>query len=187
MRVAGPLDALIDSAAFRSEVSDRELRVAWDHLRGTGKVTVDRLRRRIARLREIAPGADVLEQVLDAAGGDRIESEGERLLWPFVSCFEPGFDPQVWVTPRRRVDFFCRRCRFGYEYLGRVDHEHVARRIADDERDAELRREGIRLGYVTKADIDEPMSLFSTMVASLTVRAHELGVTPPVAVRSPRF
>ncbi|GGI07850.1 hypothetical protein [Egicoccus halophilus] len=139
VRVASPLDALIDSAAFRAEVDERSLRVAWDHLRATGMVTVARLRRQPERLRAVAPGASILAAVLEASGGYLVESEGERLLWPFVSCFEPVLEAQVWVTPARRLDYFSRRCRFGWEYVGKVDHQYVAQRIADDERDAELR------------------------------------------------
>jgi hypothetical protein len=102
-----------------------------------------------------------------------------------LSCFDPPFIAQYWVTPRRRVDFYCPRCRYGYEYLGEVDHTCVAQRLADDERDAELRREGIRLGYVTKHDLCDPLALVATIAGSLTVRAHELGVEPPVAARPP--
>ena len=185
VRVAGPLDALIDTAAFTDGFTDRDLRVAWDHLRYRRLASVAALRGRLERLQDLAPGAAILQRVLDEAGGDRIESEGERQLAPFVGCFEPAFAPQVWVTPGRRVDFFCRHCRYGFEYLGRVDHDCVAQRIADDQRDAELRGEGVRLSYVTKADLDEPVALFGTMTASLMVRAHELGVTPPIVVRTP--
>jgi len=93
IRVAGPLDALIDTAAFT--VTDRELRVAWDHLRYRKLATVERYRRRLAEVQELAPGAAILQRVLDEAGGDRVESEGERLLAPFLSCFEPAFEPQA--------------------------------------------------------------------------------------------
>jgi hypothetical protein len=185
VRVAGPLDALIDSAAFLGEVTERDLRVAWDHLRGTRLASVDRLRRRLDELREVAPGAEVLERVLELAGGIELESEGERAVSPVFVCFEPGFERQVWVTPRRRTDFYSRRCRMGYEYLGDVDHGYVAERLADDQRDAEVQAAGVRLGYVTKHDLREPTALVATIAASLTVRAHELGVVPPVAVRTP--
>jgi hypothetical protein len=183
VRVAGPLDALIDSAGLLGDGRARDLRVAWDHLRGKGLTTPDRLQRRCDQLRGSSPGVSILESILERAGGHEIESEGERTLAPILSCFEPAFEPQVWVVPGRRVDFYCRRCRYGYEYLGEVDHVCVAQRLADDERDAELRREGIRLGYVTKHDLRDPVALMATIAGSLTVRAHELGVTPPVAVR----
>jgi hypothetical protein len=125
----------------------------------------------------------ILGTILEQAGGLVIETEGERALAPVLSCFDPPFITQYWVTPRRRVDFYCPRCRYGYEYLGEVDHTCVAQRLAEDERDAELRREGIRLGYVTKHDLRDPLALVATIAGSLTVRAHELGVEPPVAAR----
>ena len=181
VRVASPVDGLIDSARM-SHVTARELRVAWDHLRFQLGVRTDRLERRLGELPVDDRGARVLEKVLTETGGIAVESEGERMLAPILACFQPGFEPQVWVTPRRRLDFFCSRVRYGYEYLGSVDHAHVAARIADDERDAELRREGVRLGYVTARDVSEPRTLLATIAGSLTARAHELGVDPPVAV-----
>lgn len=183
VRVAGPLDALIDSAGILGAGHARELRVAWDHLRGKRLTSPERLRRRCDLLRGRSPGVAILETILEQAGGLVIETEGERALAPVLSCFDPPFIPQYWVTPRRRVDFYCPRCRYGYEYLGEVDHTCVAQRLADDERDAELRREGIRLGYVTKHDLRDPIALVATIAGSLTVRAHELGVEAPVAVR----
>jgi hypothetical protein len=182
VRVAGAVDALIASAALRGERDERDLRVAWDHIRWNGLGRPALLDRRLGELSD-TEGARLLSAVLDASGGTRVEGEGERRLAPVLGCFEPAFEPQVWVTPRRRVDFFSHRCRFGVEYLGRVDHGTVAARLADDERDRELRREGIRLSYVTARDLDDPTALLATLSGALTVRAHELGVQPPVAVR----
>jgi hypothetical protein len=184
VRVAGPVDALIDAAAFVDAVGERALRVAWDQLRWHHGVREERLRRRLERLQGAARGVEVLRQVLADGGGTVLESEGERALATVLGCFEPAFEPQVWVTPRRRVDFFSRRVRYGYEYLGEVDHATVAARVGDDARDSELRLEGIRLGYVTAGDLREPAALLATIAGTLTVRAHELGVAPPVAVRA---
>ncbi|MEX1177018.1 MAG: hypothetical protein WEB09_01020 [Nitriliruptor sp.] len=183
VRIAGPLHALLDSAAFVGEVSERDLRLAWDHLRSRGLITGDRLRHGCDELRDLLPGVRVLERVLDRGGGPDVESEGERALAPVLDCFDPPFERQVWISPSRRVDFLSRRCRYGYEYLGEVDHAYVAGRLADDARDAEVRAEGIRLGYVTKQDLREPQALLATIAGTLTVRAHELGVEPPVAKR----
>lgn len=182
VRVASAVDALIASAAFEGRKA-RALRVAWDHIRWNGLGKPRLLERRLDELAHTV-GAANLSRILDRVGGTRIDGEGERALAPVLSCFEPGFEPQVWVTPRRRVDFYSHRCRYGYEYLGKVDHDYVAQRLADDERDEELRREGIRLGYVTARDLKEPTTLLATISGTLTVRAHELGVPPPVAVRS---
>jgi hypothetical protein len=183
VRVVDPVDALIDAAGFVEMVGDRALRVAWDHLRWHLGVRTQRLEQRLGDLRGRAPGAGALEQVLAAGGGVVVESEGERALAPILGCFEPRFEPQMWVTPRRRVDFFCPHVRYGYEYLGEVDHASVAARIADDEREAELRRVGVGLGYVTAGDLRAPRALLATIAGTLTVRAHELGVAPPSAVR----
>ena len=146
-------------------------------------MTPERLQRRLAQLQGLIEGAEILAAVLEMAGGVLLESEGERRLAPVMGCFEPAFEAQVRVTPRRRTDFFSRRCRYGFEYAGRIDHATLAGRIADDERDTELRRDGIRLGYVTARDLDDPVALLATIAGTLTVRAHELGVEPPVAVR----
>ncbi|HSK24706.1 MAG TPA: hypothetical protein VK906_16085 [Egicoccus sp.] len=183
VKVAGPLDALIDSAGLLDGFEERDLRVAWDHLRGKRLASIDRLEGRLAQRRGSSPGVPVLEQVLDRGGGLRVESEGERRLAPVMNCFEPAFEPQVWVTRRRRPDFYSRRCRLACDYLGEVDHAYVAQRIADDERDDELRRERVDVFYVTKRDLEEPEVLLGTLAGRLTVRAHELGVRPPVAVR----
>ena len=93
-------------SVLRPDVERRgnPIRAAWDHLRANDLVQLHQLRNRIEQLHGIAPGAAILAEVLEAAGGDQLESEGERRLSPVASCFEPGFEPQVWVTPRRRPD-----------------------------------------------------------------------------------
>jgi hypothetical protein len=185
VRTAGPLDALIDSSALRGTATDRDLRVAWDHLRARGLVTPHQLETRLAELRERAPGATVLADLLEGSGGLQVESEGERALAPIAACFDPPFVAQHWVTPGRRADFYSVRCRTAFEYVGEVDHAHVAGRIADDARSVEIREQGVAIIYITKHDLREPTTLVASIAARLTVRAHELGVTPPVAVRSP--
>ena len=40
------------------------------------------------------------------------------------------------------------------------------------------------MGYVTARDLDDPLALLATVSGTLTVRARELGVEPPVAVRA---
>jgi hypothetical protein len=179
VRVAGPLDALIDSAAFGDTVTDRQLRVAVDALRGQGLITTERLVRRLEDLQREHQGAALLATVLELAGGAALESEGERVLSPYMGCFDPPFEAQVWVAPSRRLDFFSRRCRHGAEYVGEVDHAYLAARIEDDRRDGQLRDAGVTITYVTKRDLDEPVAWLSSFAATLTVRAHRLGVEPP--------
>lgn len=183
VRTAGPVDALIDSAAFVDEVGERPLRVAYDQLRWRGIIEEHRVRDRLEQFWSDAPGAPILSRLLEFGGGFEPESEGERGLGSILGCFEPAAEPQVWVTPSRRTDWFFRSVRCGFEYLGKVDHDHVAGRIADDQRDAELREEGIRLHYVTSQDLAQPRALLASVAGMLTVRAHDLGVPAPVAVR----
>lgn len=184
VRVAGPIDALIDSAAFVDEVGERRLRVAWDHLRWEGIVRTSRLQPRVDALRGVAPGAEVLEGILRDGGGIAVESEGERALAPVLDCFDPRPDRQARIGGRRRVDFLFRRLRLAYEYLGAVDHTSVRDRLADDERDDELRSGGIRVQYVVAADLADPVALLGQVAGVLTVRAHELGVAAPVVARA---
>lgn len=183
VRVAGPLDGLIDAAAHVDVVGPRALRVAWDHLRWSRLATVARLRTRIDELRDVSPGPAILERVLADAGGAELESEGERALAPVLQCFDPAPEPQVWVVRRRRVDFYFRSLRLAYEYLGAVDHALVEQRLADDRRDDDLRRAGVRVQYVTARDLDDPVALLATVAGALVVRAHALGVPAPLPTR----
>ena len=183
VRVAGPLDALIDSAGFVDEVGERRLRVAWDHLRWEGTVKAHRLAPRLAQVRGGAPGATILERILQDGGGLEVESEGERALAPVLDCFDPRPDRQAWIGRRRRVDFLFRPLALAYEYLGAVDHAAIERRVEDDARDDELRREGVQVQYVVAADLVDPVALLGRVASVLTVRAHELGVTAPALAR----
>lgn len=184
VRVASPLDGLIDAAGFVEQVGERRLRVAWDHLRWERIARTDKLHQRLDELRDHAPGVRELERILRDSGGIEVESEGERALAPVLGCFEPAPEPQVWVTRQRRVDFYFRPLRLAYEYLGAVDHTAVEQRLADDQRDADLRRAGIRAQYVTARDLDDPVALQAQVAGVLVVRAHELGLTPPAPIRA---
>lgn len=180
IRFAAPVDALIDSAAFLGRIDERTLRLAYDQCRWKRLVRGDRLRRRIAELGAGAPGGATLLEVFELDGLEP-ESEGERLLGRLLAIFDAVPEPQVQVTPTRRVDWYFRKLRFAYEYLGSVDHVGVAARLADDARNAELRDQDIGIGYVTDADLKEPTALRASVIGRLAVRAHELGVPPPVA------
>lgn len=183
VRVVAPVDALIDSAGFLDEVGERRLRVAWDHLRWEKVVRTARLRSRLDDLRGRAPGAVVLERLLHDGGGLEVESEGERALAPVLDCFDPRPDRQAWIGRGRRVDFLFRPLRLAYEYLGRVDHSSVERRLADDRRDEELRRSGIRVQYVVAEDLADPVALLGRVAGVLAVRAHEVGAPAPTLAR----
>lgn len=183
VQVAGPVDALIDSAGFVDQVGERPLRVAWDHLRWNGLARPHRLANRLDELDGAAPGARILRRVLQDTGGLEVESEGERALAPVLRCFEPAPEPQAWVTSRRRVDFLFRSLQLAYEYLGAVDHGTIEQRAADDARDDELQRAGVQVQYVVARDLDDRVALLARVTGVLVVRAHQLGLAPPAPRR----
>lgn len=178
VRLATPVDALLESALWRPELPDRALRVAKDQLGWKGLVSAEKLRRRINERGEADPA---VEAFLAAMDGDdlRCESEGERGLGPYLLRLDPTPEPQVWVTPTRRVDWYLRLLRLAWEYLGRVDHRGVSRRHADAQRDTELTAAGIRVLYVTCDDLRDPAALQATIMGAVAVRADELGVPTP--------
>jgi hypothetical protein len=178
VRLAAPVDALVEAALWRASIGDRPLRVAYDQLRWRGVLTTDRVSRRLRERGERDPAVGCFLEALEGAPL-RSESEGERLLAPVLTRLRPMPVPQVWVTPQRRVDWYLHELKFGWEYLGPVDHDYVSRRLADAERDEELAAQGIRLGYVTAADTRHPQALLATVVGTLAVRADQLGVAAP--------
>jgi hypothetical protein len=182
IRIAAPVDGLIDTAGFIGQLEERDLRVTYGQCRWLGLFTPEHLRARMQVLGPGSPGVAVLTELFEQAGLVP-ESEGERELGRLLRAFEPEPEPQVYITPNRRVDWYFRSVRFAYEYLGSVDHEGVAARIADDERNQELRDQGIRVGYVTAADLRTPDALVASIIGRLAVRGHELAVTGPVARR----
>jgi hypothetical protein len=178
VRLVGPVDALIDSAEFVEELGARRLRLAHDVLRWRGQLQRGVLGDRIRTLGPRSPGASALVELLEL-DERRSTGEGERALGRLLSRFHPAPEPEVWVTPHRRVDWYFRSLRFGYEYQGSVDHATLAGRIADAARDVELRREGIRIGYLSAGDLADEGSLLATVAGALAARAHELGVAAP--------
>jgi hypothetical protein len=124
VRLASKVDALVDSARHLGRYTDRQLRRAYDQLRFVHDVRTAAVERRIASRGQDDPAVAVL---LAAVDGDLVvESEGERTLAPFLRRLDPAPEPQVWVTPRRRVDFYLRGLRFAWEYLGDADHRRAS-------------------------------------------------------------
>lgn len=182
VRLATPGDALIDAALHRATVGDRALRIAYDHLRWRGLLSTSALRARLVS----RGGSDPAVQAFRHLFGDSgliSESEGERLLAPVLTRIRPRPVAQVWVTPNRRIDWYLRELRIGWEYLGSIDHASADRRRADASRDTELGAFGIRLLYVTARDLDDPLALLATTMSALVVRAEELGVAAPILHR----
>jgi hypothetical protein len=178
VRLVGVVDALIDSAAPVHAIEPRRLRLAHDVLRWRGALVPGRLADRVRDLGPRAPGGARLTELLDLDAHVAVGS-GERRLGEVLAAFDPAPEPQVWVTPHRRVDWWFASVRFGVEYQGSVDHGTVAGRIADAERDLELGRDDIRLGYVTAADLRDVTALTARIASSLVVRAQERGCTAP--------
>ena len=179
VRFVTPVDGLIDTAGFLGQLEERDLRVTYDQCRWRGLFTSAQLETRMRLLGRAAPGVEVLAELFEMSGLVP-ESEGERDLGRLLRTFDPAPEAQIHVTPRRRVDWYFRSVRFAYEYLGSVDHEGAAARIADDQRNQELRDQGIRIGYVTNADLETPDALLASIIGRLAVRAHELAVPGPV-------
>lgn len=178
VRVVGPTDALIDSARFAQEIGERRLRLAHDVLRWRGILKPGRLTDRIVELGARAPGGAVLAELLDLDVRAEV-SEGERRLGAVLRAFDPPPEPQAWVTPYRRVDWWFAMLRLAVEYQGSVDHGTAGGRREDRDRDAELREANVRVVYVTASDLERPATLAATVAAALAARAHELGVETP--------
>jgi hypothetical protein len=179
VRFVAPVDGLIDTAGSFEQFAARDLRVTYDQCRWQGLFTSTQLEARMRALGPTAPGVAVLAELFEMSGLVP-ESEGERGLGRLLRAFDPAPEPQVYVTPKRRVDWHFRSVRFAYEYLGPVDHEGAAARIADDQRNQELRDQGIRIGYVTNADLKIPDALLASVIGQLAVRAHDLAVAGPL-------
>jgi hypothetical protein len=178
VRIVGAVDALIDSAAALHAIAPRRLRLAHDVLRWRGVLAPGRLAARIEDLGRGAPGGTALTELFELDRHAAV-GHGERRLGEILRAFDPAPEPQVWVTPLRRVDWWFPSVRYGLEYQGSVDHATLAGRINDADRDTELGRENIRLGYVTAEDLRDQDALLARIAAALTVRAHELGGPAP--------
>jgi hypothetical protein len=177
-RLVGAVDALIDSAASVHGIEPRRLRLAHDVLRWRGLLAPGRLTTRIRELGRGAPGGPALAELLELDAHEAV-GRGELRLGELLTAFDPAPEPQVWVTPRRRVDWWFRSVRYGLEYQGSVDHGTLAGRLADADRDLELARDDIRLGYVTASDLRDAGALTARIASALAVRAHERHCSAP--------
>jgi len=178
IRVVGPIDALIDSAAFIDVIGPRWLRLAHDVLRWRGVLKPGRLQQRIAELGAGAPGGPALGRLLEL-DDQTATGDGERRLGWLLGRFDPPPEPQVWIRPDRCLDWYFRGVRCGWEYQGSVDHGTIVGRRADAVRDVQLRREGVRIAYVTDADLADEATFLATAAATLSARAYELGADAP--------
>ncbi|MFU8839749.1 MAG: type IV toxin-antitoxin system AbiEi family antitoxin domain-containing protein [Nitriliruptoraceae bacterium] len=177
IEVAAPTDALIESCLLEPPPAPRALRLAHDRLRWTGRLQPGVLHERVTRLRVPVDAPHV--RALLHLDGQRATGDGERGLGQLLTRFDPPPEPQVWVTPHRCIDWYFRSLQVGVEYQGVVDHDGAAGRRRDRARDDELSMVGVRLLYVTAADLDDDRSLLARVAAALTVRADELGKAAP--------
>jgi hypothetical protein len=176
VRLASKVDALLDTGRHLDRYRERQLRRAYDQLRFVHGVRTSSVERRIAAR---GAGDPAVAAFLGAVGDPVVEGEGERALAPLLGRLEPTPEPQVWVTPRRRVDFYLRALRFGWEYLGEVDHRRAAERRADALRDEELAAQHIRLHYVVADDLRDPTTFLASTMGALAHRAEQLGARMP--------
>jgi very-short-patch-repair endonuclease len=180
VRLAGPLDALIDSVdPQRFDVDDRAARLGFDWLCWNGVVTRHRA---VERLVRSAPDHVGAGRLLDLLGGQRFarcESDEERHLGELLARFDPPAEPQVPVSPRVRVDWYFRTLRLAVEYDGGVDHDGPSGRSGDARRDAILADLGIAVVRYRAADLRDDAALLSSLASRLTLRAHHLGLPAP--------
>ena len=175
--IVTPARAFVATARLLSD-DERRLRVGIHSARWRGTVTPPRLREWVDRLHGLDPGSDTLRALFEQ-GVLENESEGETELGRHLALFDPAPEPQVWVTPTLRVDWYWRQLRLAPEYDGAVDHAHAAGRRHDRRREEELAALGVQRVPVRAADLARPDELLRWMEAVTLVRARELAVTPP--------
>lgn len=176
--IVTPTRALVDSARFVEQLGERRLRVGLDSARWRGLTTTDRVRELAVRLGRRDPGA---RYFLDVLGEDMLtpESEAERGVGVWLRRFDPSPEPQVWVLPDVRVDWYLRPLRLALEYFGEVDHATAAARLADAERTAKLAPIDVEVVPIVHADLGDEDGFLGWMQAVFVARAHRLGVAPP--------
>ena len=146
--------ALIEVAP---SLTDKQLRVAFDSCRRGGLLTVNWLERRASALRSLY-GARLVLRMIGSKVLDQ-ESEGERVLAPFLREF-PDLEWGVKdVVPGRRLDCFMRDALLVVEYDGRDHHVLPTDRDADGLRDLEIR--GVKIDGV-------PLEVFRITKGMLT-------------------
>ncbi|MFA9446030.1 hypothetical protein [Egicoccus sp. AB-alg6-2] len=183
VRLASPVDALVDSGRHRELLGDRKLRLAYDQLRWRKLINADRFADHLDALPADDPGVVGLQQALGLADL-RSEAEGERRMGEIMQAFRPAPEAQVWVLAGRRVDWYFRDLKLALEYHGSVDHGWRDRQRADAQREGELAGAGIRVEAFTYADLTPVDDLLARLAGLLTLRARELGTTAPVYMAS---
>ena len=150
--VAAPVRGLVDAGRPGFQIPDNRLWKGYDSARWINAVSLPRFLRELAASPPRDAGARRWRSMADERML-KLESPKERDLDRILQCLDPLPEPQVNVTPGRRVDFFWRRFRIALEYLGEAGHAHARGRRADVLRDAELEAVGILTVGVTKQDL----------------------------------
>jgi very-short-patch-repair endonuclease len=179
LTLAAPARCLIDSARPAFGLSDEQLWTGYDSARWRNVLSTHRFLRELERSSARDPGAVRWRRMGDERSL-RAESPKERGLDEILRRFDPAPELQVWVLPKRRVDFFWRRIRLAIEYLGKGSHGYEQGRLSDVVRDDELERVGVRSVFVINEDLREPDALVAWLLAAAQKRAAELGVAAPV-------
>jgi hypothetical protein len=178
LRIVLPTDALIDTGTALHATDERRLRVGLDSARWRKLTNPTKVLARARELGDDHPGARFFRELL-ADGLDRSETDGERRLGTVLQRFDPPPEPQIWVSPDRRSDWYWRLLRLTVEYQGEVDHGFAARRAADLVRDDELAAIGIASLPVTAHDLRDTEAAARWIEAVVVRRAFELGVAAP--------
>ena len=178
--------ALIEVAP---SLTDKQLRVAFDSARRAGLLTVDWLERRATALSSLY-GARLVLRMIGSKVLDQ-ESEGERVLAPFLREF-PDLEWGVKdVVPGRRLDCFMRDALLVLEYDGRDHHVLPTDRDADGLRELEIRAvkiDGVPLEVfrITKGMLTEqPQAIQAFLRRRREERRREIAVARSTALQSP--
>ncbi|MBW3662867.1 MAG: hypothetical protein KY469_07180 [Actinobacteria bacterium] len=178
LRVATITNALVDSGRFADELGERRVRVGFDNARARRLTSSERLQSRVRELGPDDPGAMWWDSFLTEGSAEN-ESEGERRVAPLLDRFDPSPEPQVWVTPTRRVDWFWRPIRLALEYFGLVDHRGERERLRDGARNDELKRLEIEVVPIIAEDLADENAFLLWIESVARSRAFELGVEAP--------
>ncbi|MBW3659778.1 MAG: hypothetical protein KY457_14150 [Actinobacteria bacterium] len=164
-----PVAALVDAIPA---LQPRERRVAVHVLRRRGHWSAQRFAVEAAARGTSDPGIAILAEMI-AGGVLESDSAEEAGLGDRLLAIDDRFEPQVWVTPRIRVDWFLRLLRLIVEYQGEVDHAGEDARRRDAARIAELEALGMLVVPVTAADVADP-GLDGWIRGILAAREYEL-------------
>ena len=182
LRLAAPARCLIDSARPAFGLADDQLWTGYDSARWRHVLSTAWFMRELEMSSPRDPGAVRWRRMGDERRF-RAESPKERVLDETLRRFDPLPELQVWVLPKRRVDFYWRRIRLAVEYLGKGSHGHEQGRTKDVDRDDELEHIGVRSVFVTSEDLRGPPALGAWLLAAARKRAADLGVAAPTLRR----